>query len=129
MIDFNSTMEKLKSVSGYLGSAILNYAGETLYLDEDKTGADVAYSASIFNDAFKMVSDSSLEIGFSEAAFLETRTADGHVFLMSSTAHQSHDIHNKLNMFAIFRDDGNIALAKMMMERSSKNFTQQLEKL
>jgi len=129
MIDFETPMKKVASVSGYIGSAILNYAGETLYLDEDNTGVDIAYAASIFNDAFKMVSESSLDIGFSEAAFVETRTADGHIFLMSSTAHQGSDNFNKLNMFAVFRDDGNIALAKMMMDRLSTNLSKELGKI
>jgi hypothetical protein len=129
MIDFETPMHRLAGVSGYIGSAVLNYMGETLYLDEDKTGVDVAYSASIFNDAFKMISDSSLDIGFSEAAFVETRTADGHIFLMSSTAHQSSDNYSKLNIFAIFRDDGNIALAKMMMTRLADSFMDKMSKL
>ncbi len=129
MIDFETPMKRLASVSGYIGSAVLNYSGETLYLDENNTSVDIAYSASIFNDAFRMVSDSSLDVGFSDAAFLETRTADGHIFLMSSTAYKSTDNYNKLNIFAIFRDDGNVALAKMMMDRLANSFMDKLSKI
>jgi len=129
MIDFQSPMERLSSVSGYIGSAVLNYAGETLYLDDKNTSVDIAYSASIFNDAFKMVSESSLDIGFSDAAFLETKTADGHIFLISSTAYKSTDNYNKLNIFAIFRDDGNVALAKMIMDRLADSFMDKMSKL
>ncbi len=129
MIDFQAPMERLSSVSGYIGSAVLNYAGETLYLDDKNTSVDIAYSASIFNDAFKMVSESSLDIGFSDAAFLETKTADGHIFLISSTAYKSTDNYNKLNIFAIFRDDGNVALAKMIMDRLADSFMDKMSKL
>ncbi len=129
MIDFETPMKRLSSVSGYIGSAVLNYSGETLYLDENNTSVDIAYSASIFNDAFRMVSESSLDVGFSDAAFLETRTADGHIFLMSSTAYKSTDNYNKLNIFAIFRDDGNVALAKMMMDRLASSFMDKLSKI
>ncbi len=129
MIDFETPMKRLASVSGYIGSAVLNYSGETLYLDENNTSVDIAYSASIFNDAFRMVSESSLDVGFSDAAFLETRTADGHIFLMSSTAYKSTDNYNKLNIFAIFRDDGNVALAKMMMDRLANSFMDKLSKI
>lgn len=129
MIDFETPMKRLASVSGYIGSAVLNYSGETLYLDENNTSVDIAYTASIFNDAFRMVSESSLDVGFSDAAFLETRTADGHIFLMSSTAYKSTDNYNKLNIFAIFRDDGNVALAKMMMDRLANSFMDKLSKI
>ena len=122
-------MHKLAAVSGYIGSAVLNYMGETLYLDEDNTGVDVAYCATIFSDAFKMISESSLDIGFSEADFVETRTADGHIFLISSTAYRSSESHDKLNIFAIFRDDGNIALAKMLMSRLADSFMDEMSKL
>ena len=129
MIDFEAPMKRLASVSGYIGSAVLNYAGETLYLDENNTSVDIAYSASIFNDAFRMVSESSLDVGFSDASFLETKTADGHIFLMSSTAYKSSDNYSKLNIFAIFRDDGNVALAKMMMDRLADSFMDKMSKL
>ena len=69
MIDFESKMKKLQNVNGYLGSAILNYSGETLFVENENTGTDIAYSATIFNDAFRMISETSLDIGFSEASF------------------------------------------------------------
>jgi len=55
MIDFDKKMQKLRSVNGYLGSAILNYTGETLYIDNESTGTDIGYSAAIFNDAFRLL--------------------------------------------------------------------------
>jgi len=84
MLDFNEQMKKLKSVKGYLGAAILNKEGETLYLDEEGTNSDIAYSASIFNDAFLEIGESAIDIGFSTANMLEARTIDGHVFLVKS---------------------------------------------
>ncbi len=126
MIEFDSSMKKLRSVSGYLGSAVLNFAGETLYMDEENTGVDIAYSASIFNDAFKMVSESSLDIGFSETSFLETKTKDGHIFLINSAGDSTSDQFSKINVFAIFRDDGNVALAKMIIEKTSNIISKEL---
>ena len=55
MIEFEQAMKKLRTVNGYLGSAVLNFSGETLYMDEENTSVDIAYSASIFNDAFRMI--------------------------------------------------------------------------
>ncbi len=129
MIDFDKSMKRLRAVSGYLGSAVLNYSGETLYIDNDNTGTDIGYSASIFNDAFRMISESSLDVGFSEASSIEAKTLDGHVFLINSAGDQSGDNFAKINVFAIFRDDGNVALAKMIMDKASKAMSADLARL
>jgi len=117
MLDFNEQMKKLKSVKGYLGAAILNREGETLYLDEEGTNSDIAYSASIFNDAFLEISESAIDIGFSIANMLEARTIDGHVFLVKSIGEE--DSVNKLTVFSIFESGGNVPLAKMVIDRSA----------
>jgi hypothetical protein len=129
MIDFDTSMKKLRSVNGYLGSAVLNFAGETLYMDAENTGVDIAYSASIFNDAYRMISESALDVGFSEAFFVETKIHDGHVFLINSAGDQSGDNFSKLNVFAIFRDNGNVALAKMIIEKTSQAMSKMMEDL
>ena len=129
MIDFDKSMKRLRAVNGYLGSAVLNYSGETLFLDNDNTGTDIAYSASIFNDAYRMVSESSLDVGFSEASSIEAKTLDGHVFLINSAGATSKDNFTKLNVFSIFRDDGNVALAKMIMDKASESMSQELARM
>ncbi|MEA3491439.1 MAG: hypothetical protein U9R27_06025 [Campylobacterota bacterium] len=129
MIDFDKSMKRLRAVNGYLGSAVLNYSGETLYVDNDQTGTDIPYSASIFNDAFRMISESSLDVGFSEAASIEAKTIDGHVFLINSAGTLSKDNFAKINVFSIFRDDGNIALAKMIMTKASESMSQELGRI
>jgi len=129
MIEFDEHMKKLRSVNGYLGSAILNFAGETLYLDEDNVGVDIAYSASVFNDAFRMISESSLDIGFAEASFVETKTYDGHVFLINSSGYENSEQFSRINIFSIFTDDGNVALAKMIIDRVSKNISDDMKNL
>ena len=126
MIDFDKKMQKLRSVNGYLGSAILNYTGETLYIDNESTGTDIGYSAAIFNDAFRMISESSLDVGFSEASSIETKTHDGHVFLIKSAGKYADNAYSKIDIFCIFRDDGNIALAKMIIDKSSKIISEEL---
>ncbi len=126
MVNFEQSMKKLKSVNGYLGSAVLNFAGETLYMDDENTSADIAYSASIFNDAFRSTSEASLDVGFSDASFIETRTHDGHIFLINAAGDLEGDNFTKLNVFAIFRDDGNIALAKMVIDRISKAMSKEM---
>jgi len=113
MLDFTEHMKKLKKVKGYLGSAILNQSGETLFVDEEQTNNDIAYSASIFNDAFLEISESSLDIGFSSTNMLEAHTKDGHVFIVKTV--DSGDI--TLSFFTIFQQSGNVPLAKMVIDR------------
>ena len=129
MIDFDAKMKKLRSVSGYLGSAILNYSGETLYVDEENTGADIAYASAIFNDSFRQINEASLDVGFSDITSFETKTEDGHVFLMKSAGNSNENTYAKIDIFCIFRDDGNIALAKMIIDKSSQVISSELEKL
>lgn len=129
MINFDEYMKKLRNVHGYLGSAILNYSGETLYLDEENTGADIGYASAIFNDSFRQINEASLDVGFSDISSFETKTEDGHVFLMKSSGVQSTQSDSKISIFCIFRDDGNIALAKMIIDRTSKTISDELAKL
>jgi len=129
MIEFEQSMKKLRSVSGYLGSAVMNFAGETLYMDAENTSVDIAYSASIFNDAFRSISEASLDVGFSDASFVETKTHDGHIFLINAAGNPSGDNFSKLNVFAIFRDDGNVALAKMVIERTAQAMSKGMAEL
>jgi len=129
MIDFNEKMKKLRSVNGYLGSAILNYTGETLYVDNEHTGTDIAYSATIFNDTFRTISETSLDVGFSEASSVEAKTQDGHVFLIKSAGEYGASEYAKIDIFCIFRDDGNIALAKMIIDKNATTISNELARL
>lgn len=129
MLEFDKEMKKLRSVNGYLGSAVLNFSGETLYMDEENTNVDIAYSASMFNDAFRMISESSLDVGFAEASLVESRTEDGHVFLVNSSGNSSKDNFSKLTTFSIFRDDGNVALGKMIMEKTVQKMSKAMADL
>jgi hypothetical protein len=36
MINFKKAMKNLRSVDGYLGSAVMNFTGETLYIDHKR---------------------------------------------------------------------------------------------
>jgi len=129
MINFKKSMKKLRSVDGYLGSAVMNFTGEILYRDQKKTGIDVEYSAGLFNNALRKISKLSLDVGLSDASLVETRTFDGHIFLITSTGDQYGDNFSTLNVFAIFRDDGNVGLAKMIIDKTSQRMSKKMAKL
>jgi len=48
---------------------------------------------------------------------------------MKSAGEHGKDEYSKINIFCIFRDDGNIALAKMIMDKSSKNMAEELSNI
>jgi len=127
MLEFTEQMKKLKHVKGYLGAAILNKAGETLYLDEEGSNNDIAYSASVFNDAFLEISESSIDIGFSTINMLESRTKDGYVFLIKSV--EGMDETMNLTFFTIFKENGNVPLAKMVIDRSAIKILKELNNI
>lgn len=129
MINFKKSMKKLRSVDGYLGSAVMNLTGEILYIDQKRTGIDVEYSASLFNNALRKISSLSLDVGLSDASLVETKTFDGHIFLINNTGDQYSDNFSKLNVFAIFRDDGNVGLAKMILDKTSQRMSKKIANL
>lgn len=113
MLNFNEQMNKLKEVKGYLGAAILNKEGETLYLDDKGTKSDIVYSASVFHDAFLSISESSLDIGFASTKTMEAQTNDGYVFLIKSIVDKEKNHH--LTFFTIFNEIGDVPFAKDVM--------------
>lgn len=127
MLDFEEQMKKLKKINGYVGSAILNYSGETLYIDDSETSNDIAYSASVYNDSFRAISESAIDIGFSDASFTETKTSDGYIFIIQTSA--SEDIQYQVNIFTIFRDDGNIGLCKIVLNKIAQTIKEEFSKI
>ena len=127
MLNFNEEMKKLKTVKGYLGAALLNSEGETLYLDDGATNSDIAYSASIFNDAFLEIGESAIDIGFTTTNMLEARTVEGHIFLIKSI--EDKKSATKLTVFTIFENAGNVPLAKMVIDRSAEKILKVLNDL
>jgi hypothetical protein len=48
---------------------------------------------------------------------------------MKSAGAHSDENYSKIDIFCIFRDDGNIALAKMIIDKSSKLISDALAKI
>jgi len=129
VIDFKKRIERLTKAKGYVGSAILNSDGEILYIEDSHTGTDVAYATTMLYDTLNSLNDISVELGFAETCFLETKTEDGHIFLIETTSSSCENESSKVAVCCIFRDDGNITLAKMLINRIAKNIAEELDKL
>jgi predicted regulator of Ras-like GTPase activity (Roadblock/LC7/MglB family) len=108
-MDFEDVIQNVQEVTGYIGSAILNKGGEIVYIDEQED-IDIAFACSLFNDTFRVLSEASLDVGFSPILRLETETNEGNIFLIYSSGQHT--------LFTIFNTKGNISLAKMLIKKS-----------
>jgi len=129
MINFKKIIERLTKTKGYVGSAILNSDGEALYIEDSHTGTEVAYGATMLFEVINTLNDMSAELGFADTCFLETKTEDGHIFLVETYSSSYEDEDIKVIIVSIFRDDGNITLAKMLLGKILKEITKELERL
>jgi len=110
-MNINKLLQEIQNIQGYIGIAVLNKTGEIIQIDEHKT-IDIAFSASLFNDTFRLLNEASLDIGLSPLVYLETQTDKGMVFLLHANAEQT--------IFTIFERNSNISLAKIILTQFLK---------
>ncbi len=106
-------MEGLSSVKGYMGGAINNYTGECLVCDAARLSGNLEEVSATFNDIFRdshKISQN-LKLGATEIMEIYTEKA---VVLMGCSGEESR-VH--LHIFAIFSNDGNVALGKMALKK------------
>ena len=111
-MNIKKMIKNIRDINGYTGSAVLDKTGEIIYIDENNKSIDFAFSSSLFNDTFKALNEASLDVGFSNLIRLEIETEEKMIFLL---------YRNKTyTVFTIFNAEGNISLAKMMINKSLK---------
>jgi len=110
-MDIEKTIKNIQDINGYMGSAVLNKEGEIIYIDENKN-VDLAFASSLFNDTFRTLNEASLDVGFSNLIRLETENEEGMIFLIYG--------NKKYNIFTIFKPQGNISLAKIILLQALK---------
>lgn len=113
-MNIDKLTQDIQHIHGYMGLAILNKTGEIIHIDEHQT-IDIAFSASLFNDTFRLLNEASLDIGLSPLVHLETQTDKGMVFLLYANQDQT--------IFTIFDSNSNISLAKIILAQSLKKVT------
>jgi len=113
MIIDESLLEDLSGINGYRASAITTNLGEVIISDTKKLKTDLTEVTATFNDIFKNAHIVSKSIGLGKLGLMEIHT-DGAVALMVSSGEDSR-IH--LHGFAIFTKDGNITLAKLILNK------------
>ncbi len=113
MIIDESLLEDLGGISGYRASAITTNSGEVIISDTQKLKTDLTEVTATFNDIFKNAHIVSKSIGLGQAELMEIHT-DSAVALMVCSG---EDARVHLHGFAIFTKDGNITLAKLMLNK------------
>ena len=108
-----SILSSLSDVKGYLGGAINNYTGECLVCDAAKLSGNLEETSATFNDIFRdsHTISRNLKLGATEIMEIHTEKA---VVLMGCSGEDSR-VH--LHIFAIFSQDGNVALGKMALNK------------
>jgi predicted regulator of Ras-like GTPase activity (Roadblock/LC7/MglB family) len=108
-----SIMEGLQSVKGYLGGAINNYTGECLVCDAQKLSGNLEEVSATFNDIFRDSHAVSKNLKLGATHIMEIHTEKGKVLMGCS----GEDERVHLHIFAIFSEDGNVALGKMALDK------------
>jgi len=108
-----SIMEGLQSVKGYLGGAINNYTGECLICDAQRLSGNLEETSATFNDIFRESHKVSKNLKLGTTKVMEIETENGRVLMGCS----GEDARVHLHIFAIFSNDGNIALGKMALKK------------
>ncbi len=104
-------MERLQSIKGYLGGAINNYTGECLVCDAQRLSGNLEEVSSTFNDIFRDAHKVSQNLKLGATKIMEIHTEKGKILMGCS----GEDARVHLHIFAIFSDDGNVALGKIAL--------------
>jgi predicted regulator of Ras-like GTPase activity (Roadblock/LC7/MglB family) len=106
-------LDDLKSIKGYMASAIMNFTGEILVSDSVSGQINLDVVGATFNDIFRGAHEAAGKVGFSAANEMVIQTPNG-VIVMLCTGVKA-DVH--LHLVCVLAKDGNQALAKMSMEK------------
>ena len=108
-----SIMEGLQGIKGYMGGAINNYTGECLICDSNKLQGSLEEVSATFNDVFRDSHKISNDLKLGATKIMEIHTEKSTILMGCSG--ENSDIH--LHIFAIFNQDGNVALGKMQLKK------------
>ncbi len=108
-----SIFDDIKQVNGYMGVGISEYTGEILLSDKVNNEINLEETAVIFNDIFRNSHSLSHKLSLGRTKIMEIITDNAKILMACSGENSSVHLH----AFAIFKNDGNVALAKMILPR------------
>ena len=108
-----SIFNDIKEINGYLGIGISQYTGELFLFDKSNGNINLEESSAIFNDVFRSTHSISEKLSLGKTEIMEIQTEHSKVIMACSGEGSLVHIH----VFAIFKNDGNVALAKMILPK------------
>ncbi|NDY41617.1 response regulator [Dissulfurirhabdus thermomarina] len=108
---FESLLEELRTVKGYVASAILSFTGELLVGHTFDKHLDLGLIGATLNDVFRSTDDACGRIGF-ETCETAAYTTPGGVLLMCGSAPGAEV---RFHLMAVLKPDGNQALMKIKL--------------
>ena len=111
-----SIMKPLQSVKGYLGAAINNYTGECSVCNVQRLSLNVEETSATFNDMLRDSHKVSKNLKLSATKIMEIQTLKGKVIkVIRGCSGEDAKVH--LHIYAMFSDDGDVALGKMVINK------------
>lgn len=104
---------ELRTINGYMASAILDFTGETLVTDTMSADIDLQVVGATFNDIFRLAHAAAGKIGFSAANDMVIQTPGGVIVMMCTGVEAKVHLH----LVCILAKDGNQALAKITLRK------------
>ncbi len=108
-----SIFDDIKQINGYLGIGISQYTGELLLFDKANDNINLEETSVIFNDVFRSSHALSKKLSLGNTKVMEITTENSKILMACSGEESSVHLH----VFAIFKNDGNVALAKMVLPK------------
>ena len=108
-----SIFDDIKEINGYLGIGISQYTGELLLFDKVNDSINLEETSVIFNDVFRSSHTLSKKLSLGNTRIMEITTEKSKILMACSGEESSVHLH----VFTIFKNDGNVALAKMVLPK------------
>jgi len=108
-----SIFDDIKQINGYVGVGISQYTGELLLFDKANSKINLEETSIIFNDVFRDTHALSKKLSLGHTEIMEISTEKSKILMACSGENSPIHIH----LFAIFKKDGNVALAKIILPK------------
>jgi len=108
-----SIFDDIKQINGYMGVGLSQYTGDLLLFDKSDSDINIEETSIIFNDVFRDTHALSTKLSLGHTKIMEISTEKSKILMACSG--ENSPVH--LHLFAIFKKDGNVALAKMILPK------------
>ena len=108
-----SIFDDIKQINGYMGVGLSQYTGELLLFNKSDSNINIEETSIIFNDVFRDTHALSKKLSLGHTEIMEISTEKSKILMACSG--ENTPVH--LHLFAIFKEDGNVALAKMILPK------------